>query len=395
MPLASTSKTEMAYVEETAFGETPVAGSPLKMRMTGESLNYDVQSESSTEINATRQIADSVHVGATAQGAINLELNYREYDPFLEALLAGTYDELGVGGVLAVAEATFDTGANTIACTATEFTDIVVGQWISVLGAAAGANVGVYRVTVATGSLITLDTDTPLAADIGPVACDVTGSRLSNGVEALRSFSLEKNFSDVTQFFLYRGMSPSKLSLSFDTGSLLKGALDFMGADSIRTAVTSMPSAPGISQAFGIMNAVTGVGTILLDDDIIADTYIKSAKIDIDAVLRGQDAIGNLGNVGIGQGTFKIGGTLEMYLADGAIYDQAIANTTVSIQIPVYDVAKNGYAFIFKNVKFGVPTVQAGSKDADVMLSVPFNAVAPDISADKMVIVDRFGAALV
>lgn len=393
MPLASTSKTQMAYVEETTFGVTPVAGDPLKLRMTGESLNYDIQSESSAEINDTRQTSDSVHVGATAQGGINLELSYREYDPFLESLLAGSFAALGVDGVIAVAAATFNTGANTIACTVTEFAGIVDGQWISVLGAAAGTNVGVYRVAIATDSLLTLDTDTPLSADIGPVVCDVTASRLSNGVEALRSFSLEKNFSDVTQFFLYKGMSPSKLSLSFDTGALLKGALDFMGAKGDRAAVTFMPSAPGASQSFGIMNAVTGVGTILLDEEILANTYIKSAKIDIDAKLRGQDAIANLGNVGLGQGTFEIGGTLEMYLADGAIYDKALANTSVDIQIPVYDVAGNGYAFIFKNVKFGVPTVQAGAKDADVMLSVPFKAIAPDTSVDKMIIIDRFGVA--
>jgi len=363
--------------------------------MTGESLNYDIQSESSAEINATRQTPDSVHVGATAQGGINLELSYREYDPFLESLLAGTYNALGSDGVIPVAAATFAIGANTIACAATEFAGIVAGQWISVIGVAAATNVGVYRVATATDSLLTIDTDTPLGEDIGPVICDVSASRLSNGVEALRSFSLEKNFTDVTQFFLYRGMSPSKLSLAFDTGSLLKGALDFMGANGVRAGVTYMPEAPGGSQSFGVMNAVSGVGTILLDEEILADTYIKSAKIDIDAKLRGQDAISHLGNVGLGQGTFEIGGTLEMYLANGTIYDQAIANASVDIQIPVFDNDNNGYAFIFKNAKFGVPTVQAGSKDADVMLSVPFKAVAPDTTTDKMIIIDRFGVVAV
>ena len=392
MGLASTSKAQLSFVEEVTFGVTPAtAGKDL--RMTGESLAYAIQTAPSSEINASRQVSDVVQVGASAQGGVNIELNYHEYDPFLEALLAGTFTTFGTNGVKAITSATFAKTANTITGAGTDFATIVNGQWISITGTAA-VSAGVareYRVVTATNTVLTLDTDTPIAADAAAIACNVCTSRLTNGVAALRSFSLQKYFSDVGQYFVYRGMSPSKLDLSFDTGSILKGSVSFMGADGAR-ADAGFVTTPAVSQAFGVMNAVTGVGTVLLNGDLITGTYIKSAKISVDGKLRGQTAIGHLGNVGIGQGTFEIGGTLEMYLASGAIYDLALAGNVVSIQIPVMDVAKNGYAFIFNNVKLGVPTVQAGSKDADVMLSVPFTAVAPS-STDKMLIIDRFGAA--
>lgn len=391
MTLASSSKVQMSYMEEVTYGTTPVTGNSTNLRMTGESLAYDITSKSSDEINSTRQVTDSVQVAANANGGINLELSYREYDPFLESILASTFNTYGTDGVKVVSAATFAVSAKTITGSGTDFQGLVAGQWISVIGAPAAANIGVYLIATVTNTVITVSTLTPLAADLGPVAISVSSTRLSCGVATLRSFSLQKQFSDVTQFFAYKGMTPSKLDLSFDTGSILKGSISFMGKNGVRSDTTIMPGTAAASQSNGIMNSVTGVGSVLLNGAVLAGTYVKSAKVSVDAKLRGQTAIANLGNVGVGTGTFAIGGTLEIYLASGAIYDQALNNTTVSIQFPVYDVAKNGYAFIFNNVKLGVPKINASAKDADVMLSVPFTAIAPNSTTDKMLIIDRFG----
>lgn len=393
-PLASTSKVQLAYLEEATPGTTPVAGTPTLVRTTGESLAYAIQSESSKEINASRQVSDRVHVGASASGGLNIEMNYRGYDPFLEALLGGLFSTaFGTDGVEALT-VTIDKTANTITDDGVDgFAGLVVGQWISLIDTV--ANDGVYRIATHTDDVLTIDTDTPLLADATADACSVTSSRLSCGTAVLRHFSIEKNFTDVTQFFMYRGMAPSKLSLAFASGSLLTGAFDFMGFNSERGGATLMPGAPAAAQAFGIMNAVVGVGSILIDDAPIAGSYVKSMNISLDGKLRAQTAIGNLGSVGLGAGQFEFGGTLEFYLADGSLYDSAIANNTISVQFPVYDVDNNGYAFIFANVKLDVPTVTAGSMDSDVMLSAAFNAVAPDTSTDKMVVIDRFGVAAV
>ena len=389
MSLASTSSVQVSYLEETAFGVIET-GTPKNLRMTGESLAYDITSEASKEINASRQVSDLVQVGATAQGGVNFEAQYREYDPFFEALLASTFTEIGTDGVQAVT-VTFAVTGNNVTATVGDFTGIVAGQWISFIDA--GNNSGIYKVeTVNSITDLDLDTDYPIIEDAASVACDVSSSRLTLGLEALRTFTVQKEFSDVAQFFAYRGMAASKLSLNLTTGALLTGSLDFMGSDSIRGDVTQFTGAADDAEAFGIMNAVTGVGRILLDGAPLSGTFVKSATVEINGNLRGQTAIGTLGNVGIGVGTFDIGGTLEFYLNDGSIYDQALANTAVSIEFPISDVLNNGYAFTFNNCKLGVPTVQAGSKDADVMLSVPFTAIAPT-TADKMVYIDRFGTA--
>jgi hypothetical protein len=85
-------------------------------------------------------------------------------------------------------------------------------------------------------------------------------------------------------------------------------------------------------------------------------------------------------------------GTLDIYLVTGSIYDAALADQLISIAIPVVDSSGNGYAYTFANVKLNVPDVMAGAKDQDVMMSVPFTAVAPNTTTDRMLAIDRFGA---
>lgn len=392
--LADTSAAQLAYIEETVLGTTPGSGTEMYLRMTGESLAYDIQTESSKEINSTGQVSDFVHVGASAQGGINLELSYREYDNFLEALLRSTF-VTGITGATdgrknltlsfdSVAGTITDDGVNGIAGTA-------VGQWFSVIG---GANAGVYRIGSRTDDQITVDTDTPLVSTAAGVACALASSRLAIGTAARRAFSIEKQFTDVDQYFVFAGMTPSKLELNFETGAFVTGSFSFMGMSSVRSGATQLPNgAPTASQTFGIMNAVTGTGNLFVDGNTtaLAGTYVKSTKLSVDQKLRGRTGIGTMGFVDVGRGTFDIGGTLEVYLYDGSLYDTAIANTAMSLEWTVKDGDNNGYAFIFPSIKLGVPTVVAGAMDSDVMLSIPWRARAANTSTDKMMRIDRFG----
>ncbi len=389
MPLASTSKLQVAYIEEATPGTTPVTGVPKNLRVTGESMKYAAQSESSKEINDTRQTSDRVLVGATVDGGFEGEASYRGYDPFLEGLLSDTFSSVfGTDGVASMT-VTIVQAAGTITDDGVDgFVGLVAGQWVSVLS---GLNKGLYRIQSMTPDELTVDTDTPLASDETAVTVDISSSRLSIGTAGLRYFSIEKTFADVGQSFIYRGMSPSKLSLGFSAGGILTQSFDFMGFNSSRSGTTQLPGVPTASESHGIMNAVTGIPHLFVDNAPILNTFIKSGNIDIDGALRGQTAVGVLGNVGIGAGTYVVSGTLEMYLADGAIYDRALANQTASFEVPVTDVNGYGYAFVFDNVKFDVPEVVAGGMDADVTLSVPFTAIAPNKATDKLVHIDRFG----
>lgn len=395
--LASTSRTQLRYILESVFGTTPGAGNPNNLRMTGESLTMAIGTESSKEIRSDRQTTDLVPVSAQASGDVNFELSYCEFDPLFEAALQGTWDVYGVKGVGSTFSGTYTATTITAGAAPTggsAFTTLDPGQWIQ-LRAPANANDGkwvkVHASTAPTSTVITLDAATPLIAN-GPTAGSwISASRLVNGTTQ-RSFTLEKNFTDITQFFAYRGQTASKMSLQFQSGAIATGSFGFMGKDAARNAATSLPGSPVASLAYDVMNAVSGVGQIFEGGAALTGTFIKSLSFDMDNKLRGQSAIGTLGNVGIGAGTIDLKGTMEMYLADGTLYDKFIGNTATSLSLRVTDGANNGYMISFPKMKYSDAKVVAGSIDQDAMISVPFTALM-DTLTGKMILIDRAGVA--
>src|ERR1035437_9979160 len=97
MTLAVSNLAQMRYIVESAFGTIP-GGTCTNLRMTGESLAFAIKKDTSKEIRADRMKSDLIAVSASASGGINFELSYKEYDPFLQAALCGTFAAYGTLG---------------------------------------------------------------------------------------------------------------------------------------------------------------------------------------------------------------------------------------------------------------------------------------------------------
>ena len=394
---ASTSKVQLAYQEEAAYGVVPASGTPQYLRATGSTLAFDYTMTTSKEINATAQTPDSVITDATAGGAVPIELSYATYDDFIESLLRSTFT---------VDDATLTVGIDHTAGTITDagtdgFADaFVAGQWFYMSGANVGTgNAGLYRIASRTDDVLTVDASTPLTTTVASAASTlISSSRISNGVDALRSFCIEQSHTDVTQFFMNTGRIPSKIDLTFAPGQILTGSIEFMGATQTRAAATGFNTTPAAPTSYGIMNCVTGVGNLLVRNaagsSILDGATIMQMSISIDGKLRGQKAIATLGNAGVGQGTFAMTGSMSIYFAGGTLYDLALAGNLATVMFSAQDSSHNGYVFNFANVKCNVPKVPAAQMDQDVMLDVTFTAVAPNTSTDRMISIDRFGVSL-
>jgi uncharacterized protein YceK len=400
MPTASSNRVALRYILEDTYGTVPAAGNPNDLRITGESLAFAIQTDSSKEIRSDRQVTDLVQVGASASGGVNFEMSYKEFDTLLQAAFMDTWDVYGTNGVGAPLALTIDSTAGTLTAGAAPtgvdlWTDIAVGQFILLRAPSDAADGAILRVASRTSTVITVAAATPIPGTGSRAAvagCTIATSRLVNGATQ-RSFSIEKAMLDVGQFFMYRGMNASKLSMTFQSGSIVTGNFDFMGKDSLRDSVTGLPGSPIASATYDIVNAVTGVGNILENGSPLSGTFIKSLKLDLDNKLRGQDAIGILGMAGIAPGTLAVSGEMEVYLADGAMYDKFVNNTASSVIWTMKDAAGNGYAITLPKIKYSDAKVQAGGLDQDVMLSMPFTALM-DATTSKTILLDRFGVAI-
>lgn len=392
--LSASNRTQVAYKLEgsypTNWGSLQ-GGNGNLLRITGETLDYTNGTERSKELRSDRQVTDTILVSASSQGGVNFEMSYREFDWLLEGIAQSAYTVYGTNGVsaaiptLTLASGTITAGSATAGVDL--FTTLEKGQWISLIPPA-GATQAVkdyfsgraFRLsgTVAPSStVLTLDAATPINTSLGGVSMSngfVSSSRLVNG-STMKSYSMEVGHLDINQFRQYTGMIPSKLDLKIGVGSIITGSCEFMGKGMLLTQTTGMGTVVA-SKGYSPANAVRGVFDILEGgSSITATTYIKSADIMIDNSLRGQEAVGVLGNAGVAAGTLVASGKLEVYFADKVIYEKFLNNTDTSLAIPVQDNAGNGYVFVFPRLKYTAAKINATGLDQDNMLSLDFDAL--------------------
>lgn len=401
MPLASSSRVGLRIKPEVTFGTPVTASACYALRTTGESLKYGISTDTSKEIRSDRQTTDLIVTGANTAGGIDFELSYAEYDPLIAATLQGTYTVFGTNGVSAAVptSATFAAGTLTAGAAtsgANIFTALALGQWVKIAGSSiSGQNIiaQVSKTVAPTATVLTFE-GTPFtgATGNGGAAVTVAAARITNGTTQ-RSFTVEKNFADISQTLTYTGMTLNKLSLALAAGSILTGSFDFIGKSATSQAGTLLHATVTPSTAFAVMNGVNNVANILEGGSALAGTYIKSLSMDLANNLRGQDAIGTLGYVDIASGSIDCTGSLEVYFANNTLYQKFIANTASSLSFQVSDAAGNGYVITLPNIKYSDANITAGSINQDVMVSMSFTALR-DATSGNTIVIDRVGAAV-
>jgi hypothetical protein len=401
--LASSSRVQLAYIKETAFGVTPVTGNGRYLRMTGESLDFNLNKIAAKEIRSDRQIAGATSTDADLAGGFNFHMQFAEYDQLVEGALQNLYAAYGTNGVGSVftAAITATTITASVAPTTTSaFTTLQPGQFFQ-YNAVTGLNKGkVFRnslTVAATPTVITLDASTVGLVESAIATAFLSTSRLTNGTTQM-SFSIEKNFADIVQFLTYTGLNVNKMSLSFQPAAITDCVFDFIGSKAARFATTQMPGTIAASQTYDVQNSVKGM-TFLWEAGVpLTGTFVKSLTMDFDNMLRGQKALANFGNIGVGVGDFTVTGKAEIYFASGALYDKFLADTYTSLTVSTQDAAGNGYVYTLPRVQFMNAKIVAGAKMQDVMVSFDYTAFSDDANAvaalRKTVFIDRVGLAV-
>lgn len=408
---ASTAFGQLRYIRETTPGVVPVTGTARNLRTTGPNMKAGVQSIVSDEIRPERMVISSTNVDLTVDGGFDIELSSREYDDFIAGVLCGVWRDYGTNGASAAISLT--TTANTVVAGAAttgvdDFSNLRPGQWFKLLPDASASDavksyfadkwLRVSETTAATSTVITLDTATPLDG-VGIVGTamnfKVLSSVASNGNER-SSFSLEWEQTDVNQFVNYVGMRPNTLSLDFAVGAMLKGSLGFLGMRHGITQVTVLPGGPSFTPSFGgeVMNSVTDMGILRVGgQNVLAGgtSFVQSIKLEINNNLRGQKALGVFGNANVGYGEFAVSGTMECYFENHVLYEKALAGEIIDLALGIADVNGNGYLIDMPKIKFKDSALNLGSKDSDVMVSLPFQAFY-DLSKGRGISITRASA---
>lgn len=399
---ASSSAVQVRVLEETTPG-TIESGGPQLYRVVGESLNQSIETAKSQELRADRMTADSVITAGAVGGALNFELSHKTHDDFFEALLAGAYVPVDTNGIVTLSDATFSDVDNSVNSAGSEIpnTNLELGQWFVISGANTAANDGIYRVdpnaAAPTTDKILVDSEQfTVTTDASASSTNLSTSRLKNGIVSLRTFTIEKEFTDVTQFFTFAGMGVQSMSMEFATGSILNGSFNFLGMSAVRGVVSGFPGIGSevAATTTAVFDSVVGTA-VLLDDADIGASCANSISLSVETGLRELRCISSgIGASDLNVGTFNMTMTTELYFSGGttaAVYDKMIAGTPISLAVCVTDDSNNGLAFSFNRCKISSSEVVAGGIDQDVVMSITVDATLDTVSG-AMLAIDRLGS---
>jgi len=415
----TSNRTALRYVPEVVFGTTPANPVFKELRYTGESMNFNQTSIVSNEIRADRNTGDSIRVDADVTGDINAELSFGTFDDLIAAALCSSFPTPPAGTAPGTAAAT--AGAGTLPAATYYYQVTAIGATgveslpTSEMSLAAGANTGVNvnwttaagatgykiygRVTggtkrlLATVGVVLTWLDNGSITPSGPTIPVTNTSSIRNGTSIL-SFTFQKHFQDlaVPVFQLFPGVRIGGMNLDFQTGQILTGSFNVMGLSAtVGTSQVSGATIVPLGANQSVLNSVTNLTTIQKNGVTMAAS-MKSMTMALNNNLRGQKAIGTLGNKGVALGRCEITGNIELYFEDLVEYNSFINASYFSLGFRLAD--PNGtdyYDVLLPRVKYETGTVVAGGLDQDLMISGTYRAVY-DASEAAMIRINKVDA---
>ncbi len=376
--MSSTNRTQLRYIEEAEWGETPSSGAMQNVRDTGDSLGFALTTTQSNEIRSDRQITDLILNGAEAAGDIEMEFSAGNADDFIASALYNDWESAEVVGT----DIAITAGSPCLLQSTT--TDFVAagfkpGMMVSIWGFQDPGNApdtGFFERVISVSQNEMQISGAGADEAEGP-EIHINASTIVNGIKE-KSFSIERELQDAQKFFLFTGMVANVWSLSATANEVLTETFTFVGKDSDFRGNTFSPETPLEPPAEDVMNAVTDVAQIKIDG-AVADILMESLDFEVNNNVRGLPAISYLGSADLSEGDFVVTGNMNVYFEDGAMYLRFLDGQEFSLRMQF---KRKGLVYFmdWPRCKISEDVVDVPGRNDDVMEAIGWQAL---YSADE------------
>jgi len=398
---ASSSNGVFRYLLETTTGEIET-GNPQVYRVTGGTLAQTTTSTEDNELRSDRGRGDSVLVSGSVGGPLNINLSHKTHNDFLSALLADEPTPASTNGIKTISDMAFNATTHTISSATTLLPVLEKGQWFQILGATDAGNNGIYRASLTTaptsGAIVVEVAVKDVAVTATAHSCTISSTRFKQGNDAPKTYTIERELSDVGKFFTWAGCHVSSLNLSFSPTEKVTGTFNFLGQVSEVHGDASL--FPGIASAVAApttpqFNSVTGCH-VLLDSTDLGSSCAASFSIDINANLRERRCLsGGLAASSIGYDQFSVSGTLSIFFGSASsstFYNKNLSDLPFTFAIACTDSAGNAFCLNVYRAKITSCSVDGGSLGSDCMMSVTFSASTDSTITNSLIAIDVVGS---
>ena len=185
-------------------------------------------------------------------------------------------------------------------------------------------------------------------------------------------------------WYIFRGVQISSLSLEIAPNALVTGTVNLMGIrpDDPIEAVATVAGWTGfdtnVSPALPLMSGVDSLKNFQISmGSNVTDVVMQSVSINIDNQMRQQQAVGinSIYAAGIASGRFMATLSGSAYYEDPKVYNAFVDDSTLSITGILLDSSTDGFEFLADYCKVtsgSIPT--ADGPDQDLMIQTEFRA---------------------
>lgn len=143
--MTDSNRLRLAYVTENTVGTTPSTPTMRNLRVTGESLDYSIETTRSEEIRADRLTPDLLQTSARVNGGFNFEMSYGAFDEFIESAMFSAWNNTSERVNITADSIITDVAASTGTFTVTTGTAFAAGHLIRTSGFTNAGNNGLFR----------------------------------------------------------------------------------------------------------------------------------------------------------------------------------------------------------------------------------------------------------
>lgn len=367
----------VAYAEESTYRTVPSPAATFQnVRMSGEGLQVNPTKTESNEIDPTAQVVDVIETDFNLSGELNFEHSYGANDTLWQAAMrsSGWSSASSLGSASTIAFESITTSSTDyakITDSANGLGGLTVGTWITVAGVANAVNAGPFKIySVAAGEIELWNGEDVVDESAGSSFTITTQAQLVNGV-ANRSFVIEKAFQDTSEFQAYLGCAINSVTVAMPATDIMTGSFGILGA----TMLASQATVGDGSNTAAPTNRIMAAPRNLLSAWI---NGVKKGSNQFDFSLESnrteRKVGGTLGPESLGLGALTATGNFNAYFSDSREIDLLLADSRVGIAVILQDQAGNRLIYDAPEVTLTQGPTVAGSKNADVMQNIAWQA---------------------
>lgn len=361
--MSDASRTRTSLIEEVTPGTTP-AGAFLVIPKANCTLKTNLRTVESEIIRDDANVQGVHMVGKSFGGGIATELMHapaaEAHGLLLQAAMRNTI-------VAAAAEVAGVTPASGVLAATGIGTGVEVGDYVRVRTDPGNVLVGkgFYKVTVSAPNSITA----PGVPD-GSLVKVQRGERIKNGTTD-KHFSVEHARLDTNLFHIWRGIGVARMGLTIADEQLCKLAY---AMESLTSARAGTPYASGgvyTAASERASYAATKCPTFQLAG---TEYELATLSLQVDLSMRSRRKVGSETATKLSRGTWRVTGTVDIYLDSWTELTKADAGTQSELFIPILDVDGNATGIALPRVRWTDITENTDRKDTDDMARFQFAA---------------------